>query len=167
MLGQDDRTCPRRRSEARRRIRVLMDIAGPKIRTRKVATPRHRDTLHVGDEILLVRDKRAADIDDVPFRTRCTVRNAFDHLKVGDPVSLDDGKLKGTIVREIEAGLVARMEEGRLKGMKLKPEKSLNLSRRRTRTRSADRAGPARPRLHRAPSTLGQDNLKRARISCI
>jgi pyruvate kinase len=109
-----------------RRIRVLMDIAGPKIRTRKVETPRRCDTLHVGDEILLVRDKYTSDVDDVPFRTRCTSRKAFDRLKVGDPVSIDDGKLKGTIVREIEGALVARMEEGRLKGMKLKPEKSLN-----------------------------------------
>ncbi len=109
-----------------RRIRVLMDIAGPKIRTRKVVTPRHRDTLHIGDEILLVRDKHASDIDDVPFQTRCTLRGAFDRLKVGDPVSIDDGKLRGTIVREIAAGLVARMNDGRLKGMKLKPEKSLN-----------------------------------------
>jgi pyruvate kinase len=75
-----------------RRIRVVMDIAGPKIRTRKVITPRHRDTLHIGDEILLVRDKHAADIDDVPFQTRCTLRGAFDRLKVGDPVSIDDGQ---------------------------------------------------------------------------
>jgi pyruvate kinase len=49
-----------------------------------------------------------------------------DRLKVGDPVSIDDAKLKGTIVREIEGAVVARMEEGRLTGMKLKPEKSLN-----------------------------------------
>jgi pyruvate kinase len=109
-----------------RRIRVLMDIAGPKLRTRKVITPRGRDVLHIGDEILLVRDKAAAGIEDVPFRTRCTLRNAFDRLKVGDPISIDDGRLKGTIMRETEAGLVARMEEGRLKGLKLKPDKGLN-----------------------------------------
>jgi len=109
-----------------RRIRVFMDIAGPKLRTRKVATPRDRAELHIGDEILLVRDKGAPDINDVPFRTRCTLPGAFDRLKVGDPISIDDGKLKGTIVRETAAGLVARMEEGRLKGVKLKPEKSLN-----------------------------------------
>ncbi len=132
--GHDDAKCwgkmiaHVRAAEAKlgRRIRVLMDIAGPKIRTRKVETPRQRDTLHVGDEILLVRDKHAIDIDAVPFRTRCTLRNAFDRLKVGDPISIDDGKLKGTIVREIGAGLVARMEEGRLKGVKLKAERSLN-----------------------------------------
>ncbi|HUW72685.1 MAG TPA: pyruvate kinase [Methyloceanibacter sp.] len=109
-----------------RRIRVLMDIAGPKIRTRKVVTPPDRSELRIGDELLLVRDKKAAGIDDVPFRTRCTQKNVLDHVKVGDPVSIDDGKLKGTIVRETDAGLVARMNDGRLKGMKLKPEKSIN-----------------------------------------
>ncbi len=109
-----------------RRIRVLMDIAGPKLRTRKVVTPNNREALHIGDEILLVRDKNAADVSDIPFRTRCTLRDAFDRLKVGDPISIDDGKLKGTIVREIEAGFVARMDEGRLKGIKLKDEKGLN-----------------------------------------
>lgn len=117
-----------REAEAKlgRRIRVLMDIAGPKLRTHKVATPRDRDRLQVGDELLLVRDKHAPGIDDVPFRTACTLRKAFDRLTVGDPISIDDGRLTGTIMRETDAGLVARLDGGLLKGIKLKPDKGLN-----------------------------------------
>jgi hypothetical protein len=71
-----------------RRIRVVMDIAGPKIRTRKVITPHHRDTLHIGDEILLVRDKHAADIDDVPFPTALHIARRLGPLEGRRPCLL-------------------------------------------------------------------------------
>jgi hypothetical protein len=51
---------------------------------------------------------------------------AHTRLDVGDPISIDDGKLRGHIVRHTARGLVARIEEGRAKGIKLKAEKGLN-----------------------------------------
>lgn len=110
---------------AGRRIRILMDIAGPKVRTTEVATPPDRNRLHVGDEIMLCH--KAAAGDSTPaFRTGCSLPQVFDRLKVGDRLSIDDGKLRGIIVRKIEGGFVARIEEGLIKGIKLKPEKGLN-----------------------------------------
>jgi pyruvate kinase len=83
-----------------------------------------RKRLHVGDEILLSRNPSGADT--FAFRTGCTLSQVFDRLKVGNRISIDDGKLRGTIVRQAEGGFVARIEEGRLKGLKLKSEKGLN-----------------------------------------
>lgn len=108
-----------------KRIRVLMDIAGPKVRTIDVATPPDRTRLHVGDEIDLCRTV-AAGTNARGFRTGCSLPQVFDHLKIGDRLSIDDGKLRGTIVRKIEGGFVARIEDGLIKGIKLKPEKGLN-----------------------------------------
>jgi pyruvate kinase len=106
------------------RIRILMDIAGPKVRTVDVATPPDRDRLHVGDELLLCRNP--GDVGNTGFRTGCSLHQVFDRLKVGDRVSIDDGKLRGRIIRQTDGGFLARIDEGRLKGVKLKPEKGLN-----------------------------------------
>jgi pyruvate kinase len=108
-----------------RRIRILMDIAGPKVRTTDVSTPLDRNRLGVGDELLL-KKSNVPDANAPTFRTGCTVPQVFDRLKVGGRISIDDGKLRGTIIRQMDAGLVARIEDGRRKGLKLKAEKGLN-----------------------------------------
>jgi pyruvate kinase len=106
-----------------RSIPVLMDIGGPKVRTDNVTTPPDRDRLHIDDELLLTNDNMTGQ---GCFSTGCTLPQVFARLDVGDPISIDDGKLRGHIVRRMGTGLVARIEEGRAKGIKLKPEKGLN-----------------------------------------
>jgi pyruvate kinase len=108
-----------------RQFRILMDIGGPKVRTAAVATPDDRNRLRIGDELLLCRND-VAGTETLPFRTGCSLPQVFDRLKVGDRISIDDGKLRGRIVRQTPEGLVASIEEGRGKGLKLKPEKGLN-----------------------------------------
>ncbi len=44
-----------------RRLPLLMDIGGPKVRTGRVLTPPDRDHLHIGDFVLLARDPPAGD----------------------------------------------------------------------------------------------------------
>ena len=112
-------------TELGRRIPVLMDIGGPKVRTDHVTTPVGQDRLHVGDELLLTNGN-TPDKDCPPFSTGCTLPQVFARLDVGHPISIDDGKLRGRITRRTAAGLVARIQEGRDKGVKLKAEKGLN-----------------------------------------
>ncbi len=108
-----------------RRIPVLMDIGGPKVRTASVRTPPEQDRLRVGDELLLVTGEPIGEAAP-PFSVGCTLPQIFARVKVGDFVSLDDGKLRGHIVRRIAGGLVAEMQEGRDKGIRLKAEKGIN-----------------------------------------
>ena len=42
-------------------------------------------------------------------------------MKVGDVVSIDDGKLRGTIVGQEDGGFAVNVTEGRNKGVKIKP----------------------------------------------
>ena len=52
-------------------LRVLMDIAGPKVRMKRVVTPPDRSRLLVGDTLLLCRDVDAGRAD-FPFQSTCS-----------------------------------------------------------------------------------------------
>jgi len=105
-------------------VRVLMDIAGPKVRTGAVYTDDGQKRLDIGDELLLARviDPTLAEY---PTQFTCTASEVLPRLKVGDIVSIDDGLIFGSVVRKVPAGLVVRVDSGNRKHMKLKPEKGL------------------------------------------
>ena len=110
--------------ETGRRLPLLMDIGGPKVRTDRVLTPPDR-RLHIGDIILLAREIQPA-LTEVPFQTTCTLPQILDRLAVGDQVSIDDGELLGVITAEAHGGFLLRIEKGKLAGARLRPEKGLN-----------------------------------------
>jgi len=108
-----------------RRLPILMDIAGPKVRAERVLTPPDRSRLHIGDIILLTREIQPA-IAEVPFQATCSEPGVLDAIRVGDEVSLDDGQLQGAIIGEAHGGYLARIARGKLAGIKLIPGKGLN-----------------------------------------
>jgi len=108
-----------------RPLRVLMDIAGPKVRMKEVLAPPDRQRLLVGDKLLLCR---SVDVwrTDTPFQSTCAPSGVLDRLKVGDVVSIDDGKLRGSIFAQEHGGFAVTLTEGRIKGVKIKPGRGLN-----------------------------------------
>ena len=108
-----------------RRLPILMDIAGPKVRTGRVLTPPGRDRLKIGDVFLLARELQPA-VTDIPFQATCTLPQVFERIGVDDQVSINDGELLGTIVGEAHGGFVVRIDQGKLTGGRLRPEKGLN-----------------------------------------
>ena len=106
-------------------LRVLMDIAGPKVRTGKVATPPDRSRVHVGDVIYLGREL-CPPIRRAPFQMTCTEPGVLGRLAVGAAVSIDDGALQGAVTGEHRGGFLVRIAHGKLGGVKLKAEKGLN-----------------------------------------
>ena len=111
--------------EVGRKLHILMDIGGPKVRTGRVLTPADRNRLLIGDIVLLARDIRS-EVPEAPFQVTCVPPEILDHIKVGDEASLDDGQLQGPIIGEAHGGFLLRIERGRLAGLKLRPEKGLN-----------------------------------------
>jgi pyruvate kinase len=111
-----------------RRLKVFMDLAGPKIRTGGVR--RLADCKRIGrnERLALVRegdlDKVAAA--DADFAVECTLPEALVAGRAGDRVFVDDGKLGAVIERVAPWGLVARVTAATDRGLKLKPEKGLN-----------------------------------------
>ncbi len=108
-----------------RRLPLLMDISGPKVRTGRVATPPDRDRLLIGDTVLLGRMLRP-DVTAVPFQATCTPPQILDRIAVGDQVSIDDGELLGTVIAAAHGGFLLRVDHGKLAGVRFRAEKGLN-----------------------------------------
>ena len=110
------------------RLRVFMDLAGPKIRTGKSRTPHGEKRVMQGAmlAILPAGQLKHADLPDGCFAVECTLPEAVAAAKVGDHVFYDDGKLAAKVERVERWGLLARVAQCPDKGIKLKPEKGLN-----------------------------------------
>lgn len=109
------------------RMRIFMDLAGPKIRTGEIDGKGKR--LHAGDFLRIVEPTSlAANIkehENIPA-VECTLGEAVRASQAGDHVFYDDGKLCGVIEKASESGLLMRIEHAPEKGLKLKREKGLN-----------------------------------------
>jgi len=112
-------------AEAGRRLPVLMDVGGPKVRTARILTPPDRSRLHIGDFAYLCREIEP-DFTEVPFQFTCTLPQILDRVSVGDHLSIDDGQLVGSIIGASRGGFILRIGGGKLAGLKLRSEKGLN-----------------------------------------
>jgi pyruvate kinase len=120
------RNARRAEAEAGRRLRVLVDLAGPKIRTGAVRRPEGGRRLVVGDRLLLCRDC-FVDAPEAPvFQATCTLPQLWDRLETGHRVAVDDGRFGGTVERLDATGAVVAIHHAGPDGAKLKPEKGLN-----------------------------------------
>jgi pyruvate kinase len=111
-----------------RSVKVFMDLAGPKIRTGMVRSPKHHNRVQKGDQVAIAKSGAldAIGIADAEFAVECTLPEALAVAKVGDRVFIDDGKLGATIERLEPWGVLARVVMVADRGLRLKPEKGLN-----------------------------------------
>jgi pyruvate kinase len=108
-------------------FRVFMDLAGPKIRTGKVAV----DTgarLQRGDRLAIAYPGRLREARQAAGAAvaECTLDPAVAAARVADRVFYDDGKLGLVVEGKTVWGLIARVESCPDKGVRLKEEKALN-----------------------------------------
>lgn len=113
--------------EIRRDIAVLMDIAGPKIRTAAVETPDKKAKLQAGDRVRLVASGKPRCCADVRFSAGVSLPEMVTRLSVGDRVRYDDGKLDAVVESVGEGEAVILVRQTKASGVKLKPEKGINL----------------------------------------
>jgi pyruvate kinase len=115
-----------RAAEARtgRRVRVLMDLGGPKVRTGAVRTPGETGRLRPGDGLLLTRGGFVPDGPD--FQAECAIPEIVDRLAPGARVHVDDGRYSGAVERVDDRGALVRIARTGPEGAKLKAEKGLN-----------------------------------------
>jgi pyruvate kinase len=110
-----------------RRVAVLMDIAGPKIRTAAVALPDRKARIVAGDRLRLVAEGPPRPDADVRFSIGVTLPEMVTRLEPGHRIRYDDGKLEA-VVEQVGAGeAVAVVRRTKTGGAKLKPEKGVNL----------------------------------------
>ena len=108
-------------------VRILMDLAGPKIRTEWIHT-RYKDPKVVpGDYIEITGDfSTLPNRPDVKVTAGCGLEDIYQNVKVSDPVLIDDGSIEG-IIREVTASsFIFQVTKVKGKSKRLKAEKGIN-----------------------------------------
>ena len=108
-----------------KQVKVLMDLAGPKVRT-MLPKKGKKPLVAIGDKLLLARDSRKLKHkDDLPH-IGCTLAEVHDQLRVGAQVWIDDGQI-GLEVTELTAeGALLHVVQAPPEGKKIRPDKGLN-----------------------------------------
>ncbi|PPS45456.1 pyruvate kinase [Chroococcidiopsis sp. TS-821] len=112
-------------AETGQACKILMDLAGPKIRTADVMAFADRKRLYVGDRLLLTRD-RPKPLHDVVFQARCTIPEVLEQVKTGQTVWIDDGEIGTEIESLVPEGILLRVTQTSPEGKKLKSDKGIN-----------------------------------------
>ncbi len=125
MIGHVDRAA----AKTGRRMKVMLDLPGPKIRTGAIQLRKDGQRLMSGDELALTYPGRLGQAPNKLAAVECTLPQALAATEVGHHIFIDDGKLL-TIVSKVEPwGVVVTVTAGPDdKGYKLKPEKGINFA---------------------------------------
>lgn len=104
---------------------ILMDLQGPKIRTRTVLTPEEGPTVEAGDHILITFDEpepRRA----FPFQASCAMPDVLRQVSEGAKVSIKDGLIVGFVEEVRPEGLLVAVTRTPPDGQPLETEKGIN-----------------------------------------
>lgn len=109
------------------KCKIAMDIAGPKIRIKRLLTTLKDAKINNGDLLFLSSEECLTDFYAIPLVVDCTAPEIVKHLKAGDPVHIDDGHLRGIVEEVKPEGAVIRIthcfKQG---GVRLKSERGLS-----------------------------------------
>lgn len=108
-----------------RRCPILMDLQGPKIRTRTVLTPDEGPNVEAGDQILLTFDEPKPR-REFPFQANCAMPGVLHQVKAGAKVSIKDGLIVGEVEDVTAEGLVLQVTRTPPGGQPLESEKGIN-----------------------------------------
>jgi pyruvate kinase len=107
---------------------ILVDLAGPKLRTAKISGGKKSLRLEEGDRFELVKDGSSESrVKGAPRRIGCTAPQVFDDARPGQPIWFDDGKIGGTIEERTFEGFLILVTHAKADGTKLRAERSINL----------------------------------------
>ena len=111
----------------KRNCKILMDVAGPKIRTQQLNKKSKKQKVNVGDVFFLTDNKDLERYGDIKIVLGCSIPEIIPTLKKGDGVLYDDGKMVGKVETVTDQGVVVKVENVKdQKGIKLKAEKGIN-----------------------------------------
>ncbi len=105
-----------------RPCRILMDIAGPKLRVAQVRAP-EKYRAHPGDRLRLVR---RIDRDNGRVSFSITMPEVIAQLSRDAEIAFDDGKAFGRVVALDADAVEVEIVAARAKGLKLKADKGVN-----------------------------------------
>jgi pyruvate kinase len=85
--------------------------------------------LHVGDTLFIHKDPRPGEParGKEPAHVSCVFPEILDDVRVGEPLLLDDGKIRGVIRERVPGGILVEITHAKPGGTKLKADKGINL----------------------------------------
>ncbi|MDX2194200.1 MAG: pyruvate kinase [Gemmatimonadales bacterium] len=111
-------------AEAGRTCRVLVDLAGPKLRFDWVAHAGDEARIEPGSTLLLAPAR--ADLARWPLQAGCGEPGVLTALAPGAAVAIDDGSARCTVVARTEAGVLLRVDAVKAGTKRLKPQQGFN-----------------------------------------
>ena len=108
--------------------KVYMDLAGPKVRIESVLLRYGEARVMPGEQIFLVSGPISVYPDDYKGNIviSCSIPEAFEHMEAGQPVLIDDGKIRAIVEKMTPEGAYLTITYTKPLGGKIKNEKSLN-----------------------------------------
>ncbi|WP_338488809.1 pyruvate kinase [Ruoffia tabacinasalis] len=114
--------------ELDKKVKILIDIAGPKIRTEWVFTKFKKPKVKAGDLVRMTKDyTNLPPLDNViKVTVGCSIPQIFEQLSIDDPILIDDGSIELEVkeIGESEALLLVKRVRGG--SVRIKAEKGLN-----------------------------------------
>lgn len=110
-----------------RDVRILMDIAGPKIRVESVFSANKVPKLVAGDRFRLVLSSKLGAHPSITVSASVSLPQMVERLIVGDRVLYDDSKLEGTVESVSDGEAIVEVKRSKAGGAKIKPNKGVNL----------------------------------------
>ena len=108
--------------------RILMDISGPKIRTKHLLTSMRNPKLGVGERFLLSDAESMTLPKNIEIALNTSVPEVIEKMEPGQKIKIDDGHIEAEAVEKTDGGIICEVErtvkEG---GVKVKTEKGINL----------------------------------------
>lgn len=112
---------------AGRRVPLMIDLAGPKLRITALGTDR-KIRLHPGDRFALSAEPVIETSKTPRLLTACISHpGVLSDLTPGDPVWIDDGVLRARVTGRTAALVELEVTQARAKGGRIKPDKGVNL----------------------------------------
>lgn len=117
------RTCSK---ELDKDVRILMDIAGPKIRTDWVFSHLSKPKVKKGDKIRITRDFTSIPKTDVNFTAGCDLDEIYEQIELGQPVSYNDGNIESVIEEMNDNEFILKVTKTKGSSKRVNAEKGLN-----------------------------------------
>ena len=115
-------------SETGHHCKVYMDLAGPKVRIASVLLRYGEAKVLPGEQVFLVSGAISSYPSDYTGNIvlSCSIPEVFKNLQSGQPVLIDDGKIRAVVESLTEKGAYLKITYTKPKGGKIKNQKSLN-----------------------------------------
>ncbi|HIW12748.1 MAG TPA: hypothetical protein H9891_06250 [Candidatus Salinicoccus stercoripullorum] len=108
--------------------RVLMDISGPKIRTKTLLTTKRNPKVKEGERFLISGQVSMTLPKGIELAVNTSVPEVFGKMEKGQVVKLDDGHIEAEVTETVDGGVICEVVRTvKENGVKVKTEKGINI----------------------------------------